>query len=60
MLMMSEEEMFQSMLNEAIENKSDTPPEDADEFTIYVDTNYNVHMLIKGEWQNVGLNVTPI
>lgn len=57
---MTEEEMFQQLLNEAIENKSDEMPEDPNEFDLYVDNHYNVYMCIKGEWQNVGLNVTPM
>lgn len=57
---MTEEEMFQQLLNQAIENKSGEMPESPNEFDLHVDNHYNVYMYIKGEWTNVGLNVTPL
>jgi hypothetical protein len=53
-------EMFQEMLNHLLENRTDTPPENAQEFDSYIDTHYNLHMRIKGEWVNVGVNLTPL
>jgi hypothetical protein len=56
--MVNEKEEFEQMLGIAIKNVTDEPPQDAEEFDIYVDTHYNVYMFIKNEWQNTGLNVT--
>lgn len=55
---MNEKEVFESLLKEAVKNKSDIPPEGPEEFDIYVDNHYNVFMFIKNEWQTTGLNVT--
>lgn len=57
---MTEEEQFKQLVNYAVENRSDTPPENPREFDIYSDTHYNLYMFIKGEWTNIGLNVTPL
>lgn len=51
---------FQALVNKAIESRSDTAPESPSEFDIYCDNHYNIHMFLKGEWVNVGLNVTPL
>lgn len=56
---MTEEEQFKQLVNYAVENRSDTPPDGPKEFDIYADTHYNLYMFIKGEWTNIGLNVTP-
>jgi len=57
---MSDEELFNKIISVAVENKTDEPPENPEEFDVYADNNYNLYMFIKGEWKNIGLNVTPI
>lgn len=57
---MTEEEQFNQLVAWAVQNKSDTPPQDPKEFDIYADSHYNLYMFIKGEWTNIGLNVTPL
>ena len=57
---MSDEELFNKIISVAVENKTDEPPENPEEFDVYADSNYNLYMFIKGEWKNIGLNVTPI
>jgi hypothetical protein len=58
-LQMTEEEKFKKIVNEAINNRSDSAPEFPQEFDVYADMHYNLYMFIKNEWINVGLNVTP-
>jgi hypothetical protein len=53
-------QMFQEMLDHLLANRSDTPPESPAEFDSYIDMHYNLHMFIKGEWTNVGVNFTPV
>lgn len=57
---MNEQEVFQQLLNKALDNKTDTPPQNPNEFDIYADTHYNIYMCIKGEWQSIGINATPL
>jgi len=57
---MSDEDLFNKIISVAVENKTDEPPENPEEFDVYADNNYNLYMFIKGEWKNIGLNVTPI
>lgn len=57
---MDEKEYFDQLIKAAMQNLTDTPPESPSEFDIYADTNYNLYMFIKGEWTNIGLNVTPL
>jgi len=59
---MTEEEfeLFQEMLQGLLENKSATPPENPAEFDAWADNDYNVHMFIKGEWQSIGINLSPL
>ena len=54
---MTEEEMFQQLLNEAIENKSDEMPEDPNEFDLHVDNHYNVYMCIRVSGRTLGLTL---
>lgn len=56
--MTNEKEQFDILIRHAIANKTDVPPENPNEFDIYCDNHYNIHMFLKGEWTNVGLNVT--
>lgn len=56
---MTEEEQFKQIVDVAMSQRSDTPPEDPKEFDVYADMHYNLYMYIKSEWVNVGLNVTP-
>ena len=57
---MNEKEVFEQIISTAVENRSDNAPENPYEFQVYCDTHYNLYMFIKGEWSNIGLNVTPI
>ena len=57
---MNEKEMFKQIVANATENPMDKPPTEAQEFDVYCDKNYNIYMLIKGEWTNIGLNVAPL
>ena len=57
---MNEEDIFYQLVKNAIENKSDIAPDSPAEFDIYCDNHYNLHMFIKGEWSNTGLNVMQI
>ena len=57
---MTEEEKFKQLVEKAVENRSDTPPEDAKEFDVYADKHYNLYMFIKEKWTKIGINVTPI
>ena len=57
---MTEEEKFNEVLKNAIENKSETPPDNPQEFDVYSDNNYNLYMFVKDKWIELGLNVTMI
>lgn len=57
---MNEKEMFKQIVANATANPMDEPPAGAQEFDVYCDKNYNIYMLIKGEWTNIGLNVNPL
>lgn len=57
---MTEQEMFKKIVDEAIAHRSDTPPENPAEFQVYSDSHYNLYMFVKGEWINLGLNMTPL
>lgn len=56
---MTEEEKFKKIVDHAVQNRNDMPPENPQEFDVYADSHYNLYMFIKGEWKNIGLNVTP-
>lgn len=57
---MNEQKMFEQLLDQAVRDRSDEMPDKPEEFDLHVDNHYNVYMCIKGEWQSVGLNVTPM
>lgn len=57
---MNEQDNFKALMKFAVDNRSDTPPESAQEFDIYCDEHYNLYMFIKGDWVNIGINVTPV
>jgi hypothetical protein len=57
---MTEEENFKRLVDIAVKKRSDIPPVDPREFDIYSDMHYNLYMFIKGEWTDIGINVTPI
>lgn len=57
---MTEEEQFAKIVAHAIQNRSDVAPSEPKEFDVYADMHYNLYMFIKGEWNSIGLNVTPL
>jgi hypothetical protein len=57
---MTEQEQFKKLVDIAVKKRSDIPPVDPREFDIYSDMHYNLYMFIKGEWTDIGINVTPI
>lgn len=57
---MNDEELFKQIIKDATDNPTDAAPENPQEFSVYCDTHYNLYMFIKGEWTNIGLNVTPL
>ena len=52
--------IFEQLIRTAIELKSDEFPENPEEFSVHVDNNYIFYMFIKGEWVNVGIDVSII
>lgn len=57
---MTEQEQFDALVKFALENRTENPPENPNEFDIYSDMNYNLYMYIKGEWTGIGVNMTPL
>lgn len=52
--------MFEALIYEALQNRSDVFPEDPLEFDVHVDSNYIFYMFIKGKWVNVGIDISII
>jgi hypothetical protein len=52
--------IFEALIREALENRSDEFPENPEEFDVHVDNNYVFYMFIKNEWVNVGIDVSII
>lgn len=57
---MTEQEEFKAIVDAAVQNRSSDKPENAEEFQVHCDNHYNLYMYIKGEWQNMGINVTAM
>ena len=55
-----ESEMFEAIIQAALELRSDTFPENPAEFDLHVDNDYNFYMFIKGQWTKTGINVSVI
>jgi len=55
-----ESEMFESLVRAAQELRSDTFPENPEEFDVHVDMDNLFHMFIKGAWASTGVKFTPI
>ena len=55
-----EEDLFQEIVDLAVENPTDVAPENPNELDVYCDSHYNVYMFIKNEWTSTGINVTAL
>lgn len=52
--------IFEALIREALDNRTNVFPEDPSEFDVHVDENYVFYMFIKGEWVNVGIDISVI
>ena len=57
---MDDKEVFNQIMKNAVDDRSDIKPEIPQEFDVYCDMDYNLYMFIKGEWSSIGINVESL
>lgn len=56
----NDSDLFEQILQNLLNNKTDIPPVNPSELDFYVDLNNNLHMFVKSEWISVGINFSQL